>query len=194
MRLSACLLTIVAWNEFRTCPWSGYDTSHLSCTKDTHFHLGSCIDTEDRVQLQVVSAPSLFRLWLVTILCCLPNCPTSWFMKSQKEKRGQRLKQLFCIMMSPTCAATSEFWHLWRTHLQLKYPRARGGVSKLIVAQRCHLCLPMVCLKRRAGLQAWQQCHHEVPSSTCSHWSFPGVNIYVIRFYGLCRNQLKFQI
>ena len=56
MRLSACLLTIVAWNEFRTCPWSGYDTSHLSCTKDTHFHLGSCIDTEDRVQLQVVSA------------------------------------------------------------------------------------------------------------------------------------------
>ena len=87
MRVSACLLTIVARNEFRTCPWSGYDTSHLSCTKDTHFHWDSCIDTEERVQLQVLSAPSLFRLWLASILCCLPNCPTSWVMKSQKEKR-----------------------------------------------------------------------------------------------------------
>ena len=65
MRVSACLLTIVARNEFRTCPWSGYDT--FSCTKDTHFHLGIFTDTEDRVQLQVVSAPSLFGLWLVSI-------------------------------------------------------------------------------------------------------------------------------
>ena len=67
MRVSACLLTIVAWNEFQTCPWSRYDTIHLGCTKDTHFHLGIFTDTEDRVQLQVVSAPSLFGLWLVSI-------------------------------------------------------------------------------------------------------------------------------
>ena len=111
MRLSACLLTIVAWNEFRTCPWSGYDTSHLSCTKDTHFHLGSCIDTEDRVQLQVVSAPSLFRLWLVTILCCLPNCPTSWwFMSHEVPEREERLAAQAAVLYYDV---SNLYYHKW---------------------------------------------------------------------------------
>ena len=125
---------------------------------------------------------SIFVLVLACLhsnkLCCavLPTAPPhdSWVMKSQKEKGGSSssfvlrwlqlvLPQLTSMENSPAAQVSSCTW--WSLQ-----PDCTSMVPPVLL---------VMCLKRRAGLQAWQQCHHEVPSSTCSHWSFPGVKNFV---------------
>ena len=175
MRLSACLLTIVAWNEFPTCPWSGYDTSHLSCTKDTHFHAWI---------LKIECNFKLCELHLCLGYSLSPFCAVLSTAPPHESWSPRKRREVSVSSSSLYHDVSNLCRHKWvLTSMKNSSAAQVSSCTWWSLQPDCTSAVPPVpadgVLEKESWLQTWQQCHHEVPSSTCSHWSFPGVKNFV---------------